>query len=399
MSRYARRSDPSPRRPERIELKEGNLTLRLIGMGVAILVAVLAFAYGLTSLLGTNTGWQNISPAEDDIGIGQDFVLSYELGKSGQNPSAEKKALSIVYSEALKKAAQVLSTVEYEGTVNLYTLNAQPGQPVTVDPLLYEAFRAIEASGSRLPYFAPVLGQYSNLYTSRYDEAACEYDPDRSPEAAQYVAEIAAFAANPDQVRLKLLPDSQLILEVSPEYLAYAAENGITQFIDLGMLYNAFVCDAVADALAEQGYTNGFVSSFDGYSRVLCAQEFGLNVFDAAKGKPVQLAVAKYTGPAAIVSCRSFPILERDQLNYYTYADGAVRGPYLNEAGLSHAASTSLTVGAEQGRAAELALRTLAAYAGEDSTFAALSDLSWVSAQNGDVKTNGNLFQVEYPDA
>lgn len=399
MSRYARRSDPPLRRPERIEVKEGNLPLRLIGMGIAILVAALAFTYGFTSLLGTETGWQQISPVDNKIGIAQDFILSYEIGKTDQNPSAEMKGLSAVYTEALQKASQVLSTLEYKDTVNLYTLNTQPGQPVTVDPLLYEAFQTIEASGSRLPYLAPVFGQYASLFASDYDEAAFDFDPDRSQEAAQYVAEIAAFAANSDQVQVKLLPDCQLVLEVSPEYLAYAAENEITRFVDLGMLFNAFVCDAVADALAERGYTNGFLSSYDGYSRILCAQEFGLNIFDRAEGKPAQLAVAKYTGPAAIVSCRSFPILEKDQMNYYTYADGTVRGPYLNEAGLPHAASTSLAVGAEQGKVAVLALRTLAAYAGEDPTFSALSDLSWVSAQNGEVSTNGTLFQVEKPNA
>ncbi len=395
MSRHARKSDPALRRPERIELNQGNLSLRLIGLGIAILVAVLAFTYGVTSLLGTETGWQQISPVGNKISIAQGFILSYEIGKTEQDAGAEMKGLSAVYSEALKHSSQVLSTQEFEDTANLYTLNTQPGQPVTVDPLLYEAFQEIEASGSRLPYLAPVFGQYVNLFTSGYDEAAVEFDPDRSTEAAQYVAEIAAFAANPDQVQVKLLPDCELILEVSPEYLAYAAENGITQFVDLGMLFNAFVCDAVADALVERGYTNGFLSSYDGYSRILCAQEFGLNVFDRAEDKPVQLAVAKYTGPAAIVSCRSFPILEKDQMNYYTYSDGTVRGPYLNEAGLPRAASTSLSVGAEQGKAAELALRTLAAYAGEDPTFAVLSDLSWVSAQNGEVSTNGALFQVE----
>lgn len=399
MSRYARRSDPPLRRPERIELKEGNLPLRLIGLGIAILVAALAFTYGFTSLLGTDTGWQQISPVDDKIGIAQDFILSYEIGKTDQDPGAEMKGLSAAYSEALQRASKALSTLEFEDTVNLYTLNTQPGQPVAVDPLLYEAFRTIEMSGSRLPYLAPLFGQYASLFVSDYDEAAIDFDPARSPEAARYVAEIAAFAANPDQVRLKLLPDCKLVLEVSPEYLAYAAENEITRFVDLGVLFNAFVCDAVADTLAERGYTNGFLSSYDGYSRILCAQEFGLNIFDLAQGKPVQLAVAKYTGPAAVVSCRSFPILEKDQMNYYTYADGTVRGPYLNEAGLPQAASTSLSVGAEQGRVAELALRTLAAYTGEDSTFAALSDLSWVSAHNGEVSTNGALFQVEKPTA
>ncbi len=397
MSRYARRSDPPLRRPERIEVKEGNLPLRLIGMGIAILVAALAFTYGFTSLLGTDTGWQQVSPAGDKISIAQDFILSYEIGKTEQDAGAEMKGLSATYTEALKHSSQALSTQEFEDTANLYTLNTQPGQPVTVDPLLYEAFRTIEASGSRLPYLAPVFGQYANLFTSGYDEGAVEFDPDRSPEAAQYVAEIAAFAANPDQVQVKLLPDCRLILEVSPEYLTYAAENEITRFVDLGMLFNAFVCDAVADALAERGYTNGFLSSYDGFSRILCDQEFGLNVFDRVEGKPVQLAVARYTGPAAVVSCRSFPILEKDQMNYYTYSDGTVRGPYLNEAGLPRAASASLSVGAEQGKVAGLALRTLAAYAGEDPTFAALSDLSWVSAQNGEVKTNGALFQVEKP--
>ncbi|MGM9605527.1 MAG: hypothetical protein ACI3XG_10755 [Faecousia sp.] len=393
MSRYARRRDPAVRPKKKVELQEGNITLRLLCVGVAIVVAALAFGAVINGLVSTQTGWQEIEPANPETGIAQDFLLCYNIGQSDQAASAELKAVSAHYSEALDHAYRVLSNVEQEPYVNLYTLNRQPNTDITVDPLLYEAFSQVEASGSRLPYFAPLTEQYFSLFACTYDEEAEKFDPARSEEVAQFAQEIAAFANDPEAVQVKLLPDCQLRLEVSEEYLAYARENGLESFVDFGFLLNAFLCDAVADTLEEQGYVNGYLASFDGYTRALCSEEFGLNVFDRVEGQTRQLGTVLYDGPAAIVSCRSFPILDKDSVIYYTYSDGTVLAPYLNEQGRLHTAAASLSTLSKSDSVAALALRTLAAYAGEDSTFSALDEVSWVSGANQQIALHGTDFQ------
>lgn len=389
MSRFARRSDPPNRSIQRVELTDGHLTLRLVLVVVLLLVAVLAFGAAVNQLLTAKSGWQEIDPTGSESGIAQEFVLFYYLD---QDADREGKAVSALYGDTLERAYRALSNEELEGTVNLASLNRQPNTPLTVDPLLHAAFETVESSGCRLPYFAPLMGLYDSLFSCTYDQEAELFDPARSQPQAEFAAEIAAFAADPEAVRVECLPEGKLRLLVSPEYLAYAQENEVESLVDFGILRNAFLCDAVADALGEQGYDDGYISSFDGYSRVLCAEEFGLNVFDRVDGQTSQMGTVTYTGPAALVSCRSFPILEMDQRNYYVYSDGAVRPPYLNERGLLHAAAGSLSVLSRQESVAALALQVLPAFAGEEEAFPALSQLSWVSGRDGQLQLHGPDF-------
>ena len=58
------------------------------------------------------------------------------------------------------------------------------------------------------------------------------YDPRLSEEVAAEYAEIATYANNPEMVDIKLLGDNKIQLYVSEEYLTYAEENYITDYID-----------------------------------------------------------------------------------------------------------------------------------------------------------------------
>lgn len=392
MSRNARRREPALRPKTKLELNEGHLSLRLLGVAVFIAIAATAFGIGLNGLLRTQTGWQQVEAAASKTGIAQEFALCYNIGQTEVDAKAELRGVSACYAETLDHAYKALANAPQEGYVNLSDLNAQPNTAIAVDPLLYAAFQAVENSGSRLPYFAPLLGQYWSLFACSNDQEAEYFDPDRSEEAAQFTAEVAGFAMDPEAVQVKLLPGNTLRLEVSPAYLDYARENELDSFVDLGLLLNAFICDAVADALTAGGYTNGYVTSFDGFTRALCNEEFGLNVFDLKDGSPAQLGTALYDGPGTVVSCRAFPVLDQDGVNYYTYSDGTVAAPYLNHRGRLHAACASLNTLSTEHAAGELALLTLAAYAGEDSSFPTLEDVSWVSGEDGQIHFHGDGF-------
>ena len=394
MSRYARRRDPAVRPKIKAELKDGNITIRLLVVGVSILTAALAFAAVINGLFRTQTGWQEIEPANPETGIAQDFLLCYNIGQTQQAAGEELKAVSAHYSQLLDQGYRLLSNTPQEPYVNLYTLNRQPNTALAVDELLYAALQTLEESGSRLIYFAPLMEQYRSLFACTYDEEAQKFDPAYSEELADFAREIAAFAADPEAVQVKLLPEHTVRLEVSPEYLDYARENGVESFVDLGPVLNAFLCDVVADGLQAQGFENGYVTSFDGYARALCTEEFGLNVFDWVEGQPKQLGTVLYQGPGAVVSCRAFPILEKDEVNYYTYADGTHRAPYLNEAGHLHCAVSTLHTFCAERSAAALALDTLQAYAGTDDTFPTLQDLSWAAGQNQQITLHGDAFTL-----
>ena len=58
-------------------------------------------------------------------------------------------------------------------------------------------------------------------------------------------------------------------LEVSPEYAELAGELGLDCYLGFGWLQSAFILDYMAEELSSRGYTQGIISSRDGYTRSL----------------------------------------------------------------------------------------------------------------------------------
>lgn len=394
MSRYGRRREPYVPGKERLEVSQENMTLRLLALGAALLAAALSFGYAINNMLQAPNGWQTVEACNSKTGITQQFTLTYNIGADGRNATKERKAVSAIYTQSLDHAYRVLSNREDSQYTGLAALNASPNQEITVDPLLYAALRTVEETGSRQPYFAPLFEHYNSLFTADSDEAAAEWDPELTESAGEYVRELAAYANDPAMVQVTLLPENRVRLDVSEEYLAYAKENELTTFVDFGCLLNAFLCDAVADALAENGYTGGILSSFDGYARALCGDALTVSLYDLSDGKIVRVGEGDYHGPAALVVCRSFPLNSQDQSNYHCYADGTIRAPYIGRDGLLQSAASSLTAVDRQGSAASLALRASEAFAAETLDEDLLEGISYIVTDHGEIRTTGSDFSL-----
>lgn len=394
MSRYGRRREPYVPGKERLEVSQENVTLRLLALGAALLAAALSFGYAINNMLQAPTGWQTVEAGNSKTGITQQFTLTYNIGVDGQNASKERKAVSAIFTQSLDHAYRVLSNREDSQYTGLAALNASPNQEITVDPLLYAALRTVEETGSRQPYFAPLFEHYNSLFTADSDEAAAEWDPELTESVGEYVRELAAYANDPAMVQVTLLPENRVRLDVSEEYLAYAKENELTTFVDFGYLLNAFLCDAAADALAENGYTGGILSSFDGYVRALCGDALTVSLYDMSDGKIVRVGEGDYHGPAALVVCRSFPLNFQDQSNYHCYADGTIRVPYIGRDGLLRTAAPSLTALDRQGSAATLALKATEAFAAETLEEDLLEGISYIVTDHGEIRTTGSDFSL-----
>ena len=395
MSRYGRRREPYVPGKERLEVSQENMPLRLLALGAALLVAALSFGYAINNMLQAPNGWQTVEAGNSKTGITQYFALNYNIGADGRNATKERKAVSAIYTESLDHAYRVLSNREDSQYTGLAALNASPNQEITVDPLLYAAFRTVEETGTRQPYFAPLFEHYNSLFTADSDESAAEWDPELTESVGEYVQELAAYANDPAMVQVTLLPENRVRLDVSEEYLAYAKENELNTFVDFGYLLNAFLCDAAADALAENGYTGGILSSFDGYARALCGDELAVSLYDLEEnGAIVRTGEAVYHGPAALVVCRSFPLNSQDQSNYHCYADGTIRAPYIGRDGLLQSAASSLTALDRQGSAATLALKATKAFAAETLDEDLLEGISYIVTDHGEIRTTGSDFSL-----
>ncbi len=349
MGRTVRNRQPYVRPVEKVEISEKHIGRRLIAAAVFLLIGAGALAYFFVNLVRGDTGWTEIEVSTSELNCGGDFTFLYEVGAGGGSALQEKRAVTAAYTEAAEKAFWMFENVRAEsgddttaaavGSVRF--LNDHPNETVTVDEPLYEAFAKLEAAGGRWLYLPAVYEVYGNLFASGSDQQAEEFDPRANDEVAAYFGEVLTYANNPAAVNLELLGSGQVRLNVSQEYLAFAAENEIDSFIDFYWMKNAFIVDYLAETMSAAGFTHGSISSFDGFVRNLDGRDgsYSFNVYDrevtgaessGAEDQILQLAVLQYYGPASLVYLHDYAMNSQDRQHYYRMSGGEMRTAYID---------------------------------------------------------------------
>ena len=317
-----------------LELSKKNLKARSIAFILLAALALTAFGYGLSSLLSTEKGWKEIEAnSTSELNCATEFVFMYNLGASGESATAENKAITLVYTDAVVDGYQLFTNDEsYVGINNIRYINEHPNEEIEVHEALYEAFSTIKEYENRNIYLAPVYAQYDDIFYAGDDFEAMDYDPYQNEEVAAYYKEIASYANDVDAIDLELLGDNKIRLNVSEEYLAYAEENYITSFIDFAWMKNAFVTDFLADYMISKGYTLGTISSYDGFSRSLdnSGNSYSFNIYDKVGESLYGAGIMQYKGAQSIVFMYNYPINSMDANRFYTLENGEIRNFYLD---------------------------------------------------------------------
>lgn len=360
MSRYARDNRPRVKPVQKIQLSEENTARRAVAAVLLLILGGVALAYAFSQMFTPETGWQTIQAGTaDGPTCAEEFTLAYEIGADGREARSEMRALSQAYTSACRKAFQLFHTTQsFDGVTNLRDLNAHPNEVLTVDPVLYAAFQAVEAAGDRTVYLGPVCARYGDLFACQDDSQLVDFDPWVSEEVAEEYAAYAAYAGEPAHINVELLENSQVCLRVSEEYLAFAAREGVERFLDFGWMRNAFVADYLADTLIQAGFTNGLLSSTDGFARCLDERgnSFVLTLY-GWEGMPIEAGTMKYQGPMSLINLRTFPVSEKDWQRCYLLRDGQLRTFYLDPAdGKSRTSVDLLTCWSEEESCAGLAM-------------------------------------------
>ena len=395
--RSGNRELPHLERIEKIELSDKNIGWRLGFFILFVVIAGASFASCVNSFFSKAPGWYQIETnSADEAHCGNDFVFMYNLGASG-NATKENKALSILYTEACQMAHKLFHNKEiFEGVHNVRYINEHPNEVIEVDPGLYKAFSVIDAYDNRNLYMAPVYNQYDEIFFCEDDSQLVNYDPRMSEEVAAEYAEIATYANNPEMVDIKLLGDNKIQLYVSEEYLAYAEENYITDFIDFFWMKNAFITDYLAETMIANGHTHGTLTSYDGFSRTMDTSEnsYSFNLYDRVDEVLYPAGVMQYQGANSLVYFRDYMLSDMDWQHYYALANGEVRTSYVDVAdGVSKAATDSYYVYAKDMSCAEVLLQAIPVYVTEEWSEDAVAGLTAagiysVYAEDGVVKYN-----------
>ncbi len=376
----SKKRDFEGNRLHHFELSDTNRTVRWVLIILLLVVAAVSLTVGLMSALKTPTGWQTVEGNTTGLNCGEEFVLNYEFGAGENSATAENKQLQQLYGKALEDAWKLFFNEAGETDLTgIHAINRRPNEEITVDARLYKALAQMVESGSRALYLAPVYAEYDRVFYSQTDSEARENDPGLNQEQRAYVQLLADRAGDSEMIELQLLGENRVLLKVSEEYLTFAEEQEIRWLIDFGWLRNAFIADFIADALTENGFTNGYIASVDGFTRNLDLRDntYRQNLFNlSAEG--IDLAgVMDYTGPKSLVFLRSYPMYDLSLHRYYCYEDGRIVTAMVDPAdGMSKSATANLVSYSDSLGCGRLALAVMPVYVADALSEDALNGLT-----------------------
>ena len=323
MKKYAKSNIPDLKPVTRVELSGEKKRWRVIAVILLLAIGAALLATAAVNLLGRNDGYMEIE-AKDSL-FSSFFTFNYDVGASGASASAEYKTVQAVYTEALDKYCCLFSADSlYAGVSNIAYINAHPGESIKVDPVLYSALLKMENEGEGRHYLGLSLEIYDALFTSDGDSYAEAQDPTKNEEMRSINLRACEYSRDRSYVRLELLGDNTLRLEVSAEYAEFASTYGLSRYIDLGVFENAFIIDAIAEELINRQMTLGALNSYDGYTRNLDTRDLDYTFSHYAKNGDVLYPVCdvKYKGSIATYAARTYPISSTDACDFYLYASG-----------------------------------------------------------------------------
>ena len=322
-----KKRDLEGNRLHHFELSDTNRTVRWVLIIILLAIAAVSLTIGLLSALRTPAGWQTVKGNSTVLNCGDEFVLQYEYGAGENSATAERKVLEPLYGKIVEDAWKLFfneaGATDLKG---LYELNQHPNKETTVDSGLYVALKQVVESGSRALYLAPVYAEYNRVFYSESESYAREYDPGQNAEQRNYVQILADFAKDPQSIQLVLKGNNKVFLQVSQEYLTFAKENEVRFLLDFGWLRNAFITDYIAAVLTSNGFTNGHISSVDGFTHNLDQRgsSYSLNMFNRCEDGIDLAAVMDYTAPKSLVVLRNYPMYALESSRYYSFSDGRI---------------------------------------------------------------------------
>ena len=370
MSKYARDNRPYIKPVTRIELSDEQTRLRLILLIGLVVIAAVAVIIGLSSGLKVEPGWQEAQISSEKVNCSQEFTLMYDFSDySVSESTGALKKVNALYSTLTEDAYAIFTASAYETEfANVRYLNDHVNEAVTVDPALYKALELIVRYDSRYPFLAPVYEEYDRIFLQTSEADAARFDPVKSPELMDYIQLAASFANDHAMVWLELLGDYRVCLHVAEAYLAFADENELDTFFDFHWMTNAFIVDYMADVLTENGYTNGYLASYDGFNRNLDTRgtSYSHNVYDLLDNEIYLPAVYHYENPTSIVFLRNYPMADADRWHYFSYSDGSVTTTFLDPVdGVSKSAVDNLFMYSRSAGCAEILLQAAPVFIAE----------------------------------
>lgn len=389
-----------PKPVTKVELEEKNVKLRIILIIIFVIIAGVCIGIGVSSYFGTDAGWTIIEVDYDENNNASEFVFAYELGTTDVSPSTEKKMVSNIYTNAIIKAYQLFDEqVEYIDVNNIYYINHHPNEEIKIDTVLYNCFETLNKYHNRIIYFEEIFAQYCNLFTAETDFQASVFDPLNNEELKNYFLDVIKYVNDEAHIQLLLLGNNTIKLYVSDEYLNYMNENDLSTYLNLQYLKNAFIIDYICSELINAGYTAGYITSYDGYTRNIDTRnnEYQYNIKNLHDNYIITAASFNYTSNQSIIYLRNYSSNDTDGYLYYEYQDGTRKTRYFDVYdGIDKAVTSNMIALSKDKTCSELLLEILPVYINESIDLEQIAvlknnNINTIYMENKTIYYNGSL--------
>ena len=157
--------------------------------------------------------------------------------------------------------------------------------------------------------------------------------------------------------------------ELFREYLDYAGKNGMERLVDLYWMKNAFAADYMAERMAAAGFTDGYLTCADGFTRSLGGSDVSISgtLYDRVGKNIYKAAVADFGKVKSVVVFHDFPEGRQNAGFYYQFADGEMITPYVDPSdGLCKNSVSCLSVCSDSLSCAQVMLAAKSAYIADE---------------------------------
>ena len=353
-----------------IEVSDKHVPLRIAVFALAFIIAVTAFGFAVAGLGHKDAGYYSINADPNDeaplYAAGLSLRCWFEGGS--EEIKASLNGVQASYNAALLESYKLLDARhEYLAMNNVASLNAKIGEPLSLDPRLYDILldayaKTQEGMGYNL-FAGPLYAEWTTLL---YLENPADFDPLRDPEEAERLEKLASLAGDLSLYSLTVVDaeNHTLRFDVDARVLRELEALELTApILDLNLLHDAYKLELTAAALEEDGFHSGYLSSDSGLSLSLSEMktgEFRLYALDGEEVKSAAAVIAK--GGTAASQFRVFSY-SNESGGYYTVTDGEgamhFRNPFMPADGLFREKLRSSLVVNLQGDAVEACYRNL----------------------------------------
>ena len=268
--------------------------------------------------------------------------LSYYLDGKSSDIRTNEKAISQIYSIALARAYKLTDPYnEYEGYLNLCTINKSKGSDVKISQELYDILKdAYDKTKENKGYSMFAGPYYEHFNEIIYSDDSVEFDPAVNEEESERLNALLDETLDLNNFTLDLSQEKTVNFSVSKSYEDFLKDNEEKDAaIDLNLLREAYMVRIVSDALTSAGYTKGLITTQSGIIIDLGSYERGGYTLYAMEGGEIATKKVVELKPGTSMSGMVSFALQGDLRGYSEIKKGSdtiYRSPYvlLKENGL-----------------------------------------------------------------